>query len=319
MRRAVVLALLLAAGVAGALVLLSGGSSQDAVRDVAKSLGLVDDPPFRFELSGRLWQDRTLTSSDGIPDRARVTGDEPLAVLVSGVRGARVSDVELRVDGRRQRFVRAPCPAGRCPTSLRLAFTPRLGAASGDRRIQVLARDPHARGAGTDVGSHIGSARFSVYRGPRLPAVHEGEPVTATATPTERDESKLDRLRLQALRVISASGDQHVREVLRTGFRVRETGELTAGGRALGAVLLLDLTPARRGLAITLPAYFPASGGATYRRQMVRMRTAVLRDVLVDVDLERDRVVAVEPGPQSQTQVWAPSRISALARAVDED
>jgi hypothetical protein len=317
-RRAATLVLLLAAGVVGAVVLLSG-SGRDTAQDVAGSIGLVDDPPFRLELSGRLWQDRTLRDKDGAPDLAHVTSDEPLVVLVAGKGGARVSDVELRVDGQRQRDVRPPCPAGRCPTSLRLALIPRLGAASGDRRIQVVARDPHARRANTDAGSHTGSVSFTVHRGPSLPLVREGEPVTATAAPSARDESRVRRLRLRALREVSAARDPGVLEVLRLGFRVRETGELTAAGRPFGATLLLDLTPARRNLSLTLPAYFPLSNGATYRRQAVRMRAVVLRDVLVDVDLERDRVVALEPGPQSQTKVWAPSRRSSPAGAADED
>lgn len=319
MRRTVILVLLLAAGVAGGVVLLSGGSGRDTARDVAGSLGLVDDPPFKLDLSGKLWQDRTVRSGDGAPDLGYVTTDEPLVVLVTGDEGAGVSDVELRVDGRRQRYARSPCPAGRCPTSLRLAFTPHLGAASGDRQIQVLARDPQARGAGTDVGSHTSSVSFKVHRGRSLPLAHEGEPVTATAAPSERSEARLRRLRVQALRVVSAARDQGVLEVLRFGFRVRETGELTGAGGPLGATLLLDLTPARRNVSVTLPAYVPASNGATYRRQTVRMRAAVVRDVLVDVDLEGDRVVALVPGPQSQTQAWTPSRTSTPAGAADED
>jgi hypothetical protein len=318
-RRTVILILLLGAGVAGAVVLLSGGSGRDAASDVAGDLGLVDDPPFRLELSGKLWQDRTARSEDGAPDLAYVTSDEPLGVLVTGHQGARLADVELRVDGRRQRHVRPPCPAGRCPTSLRIAFTPRLGAASGDRRIQVLARDPHARGAGTDVGSHTSSVSFTVYRGRSLPLVRVGEPVTAKAASSERSESRLRHLRLQALRVVSASRDPGVLEVLRFGYLVRETGDLTAAGRPLGATLLLDLTPGRRNVNITLPAYVPASNGTTYRVQTVRMRTPLLRDVLVDVDLERDRVVALAPGPQSQTRAWAPSRRSTPAAAPDAD
>jgi hypothetical protein len=318
-RRTATLVLLLAAGIAAAVVAVVVLSGRDTARDVAGSLGLVDDPPFRLELSGRLWQDRTLRSEDGAPDLAHVTGNEPLAVLVSGKGGARVSNVELRVDGRRQRLIRAPCPAGRCPTSLRLAFEPRLGAATGDRRIQVVARDPHARRSGTHAGSHIGSASFTVHRGPRLPLVREGEPVTATAAPSKHDETRLRRLRLRALRVIAATRVGGVPAVLRSGFRVRETGELTLAGRRLGATLLLDLTPTRRNVSITLPAYFPASGGITYRLQNVRMRAAMLRDVLVDVDLERDRVVALEPGPRSQTKTWAPSRRSTPAGAADED
>jgi hypothetical protein len=108
-------------------------------------------------------------------------------------------------------------------------------------------------------------------------------------------------------------------EVLRFGFRLRETGELTASGRPLGALLLVDLTPDRRNVSITLPAHVPAANGTTYARQTVRMRAPVLRDLLVDVDLERNRVIAVAPGPQSQTQAWTPSRTSSPAGAADED
>src|SRR2546422_6737200 len=107
-----ILVFLLTAGVAAGVLFLLGGSGRETAQDVAGSLGLVDDPPFQMRLSGRLWDDRTLTSEDGAPDLAYVTSDERLGVLIAGDKGAHVADVELRVDGRRQRHVRPACPKG---------------------------------------------------------------------------------------------------------------------------------------------------------------------------------------------------------------
>lgn len=91
-------------------------------------------------------------------------------------------------------------------------------------------------------------------------------------------------------------------------------------GRPLGASLLLELSAARRSVRATVPAYVPAANRPSgYRAQTVRLQATVLRDLLVDVDLHRNRVIALEPGPRSQTKVWAPSFAPAPAGAVDED
>jgi hypothetical protein len=103
-------------------------------------------------------------------------------------------------------------------------------------------------------------------------------------------------------------------------LHVKEAGELDANGRPLGASLLLELTRARRNVAATLPAYIPAANRSSgYRTQTVGLRATVLRDLLVDIDLRQNRVIAVEPGPRSQTKAWIPSDAPAPAGAGDED
>jgi hypothetical protein len=51
----------------------------------------------------------------------------------------------------------------------------------------------------------------------------------------------------------------------------------------------------------------------------VRFTAVALRDLLVDVDLRGGRVIAVEPGPASQTSQWAPERSGTPSGAADED
>jgi len=53
--------------------------------------------------------------------------------------------------------------------------------------------------------------------------------------------------------------------------------------------------------------------------QSVEVVAPVLRDVLVDVDLRRHRVIAIEPGPESQTTVWKPGKAATPSGAEDED
>jgi hypothetical protein len=69
--------------------------------------------------------------------------------------------------------------------------------------------------------------------------------------------------------------------------RLVQLGRLQNGGATIGATVLLALPVARRDVRATVP------GG--------RFSARVLRDVLVDVDLRRDAIVDVEPGPASQT------------------
>jgi hypothetical protein len=71
-----------------------------------------------------------------------------------------------------------------------------------------------------------------------------------------------------------------------------------------------------------VPDYVPADGGSgqpPYTLQRVRMHVAALRDALIDIDLDRGRVIAFEPGPRSRSLVWSPSRAPAPAGAGDED
>jgi hypothetical protein len=321
-RTAVLVLLLICGGVVAALLLLSGGSGRDSARDLAGSLGLVDDPPFEIRLSGPLWQDRTLKSEDGAPDLGYVTNEEALTAVIAGGSDVGVAQVELRVDGRRQRLVRPACSEARCPTRLRLTFKPRLATElGGPRRVQVIVRDPKARGEAADVGSHVSEAALTVNVGRRLPLAREGEPVTVTVSRSNESRARLRRLRVKALRVLSAERRRGVLGELlgRARLGVSDVGVLTANGQPVGATLLLELAPHRRHVTATVPAYVPALRGSEYRPQTVRVSATVLRDLLVDVDLGRRKVIAIEPGPRSSTKAWAPSRAAAPAGAADED
>ena len=88
--------------------------------------------------------------------------------------------------------------------------------------------------------------------------------------------------------------------------RVVRLGTLQDHGRTIGVTALLALPVARRDVRATVPGSPP-----------VRFVAPVLRDVLVDVDLRYDRIVAVQPGPGSRTSVWtAPAPASASSAVV---
>ncbi|MDX6714555.1 MAG: hypothetical protein QOH30_1113 [Baekduia sp.] len=79
-------------------------------------------------------------------------------------------------------------------------------------------------------------------------------------------------------------------------LRVVQLGDLQDHGRTIGVTALLTLPVARHGVHATVPGAPP-----------VRFVAPVLRDVLVDVDLQRHAIVAVQPGPASRTSTWAPA------------
>jgi hypothetical protein len=321
-RRFHIFLVLLTAGavVVVALMLLPGG---DTERDVTKFLDLRNDPPFAIHLSGPLWRDRTLRSEDGAPEVGYVTGDERLDVLVAGTGHERVAEVELRVDGRLQRRVRPPCPGKVCPTQLAVVLRPRLtDTVSADRRVQVMVSDQKALNGGADVDPHVSTAKFAVHVGTRLPLVRQGEPVTASAIPPGGSVARDRRLQARGLRVLLKLRRRGSLDALLGPARlhVEEAGELKVNGRPLGASLLVELIGARSNVRATVPAYAPAANGSSgYRPQIVRLQAKVLRDLLIDIDLHRNRVIALEPGPQSQTKVWTPSLAPTPAGAADED
>src|SRR6476659_5077338 len=86
--------------------------------------------------------------------------------------------------------------------------------------------------------------------------------------------------------------------------RVVQLGDLQDRGRTVGVTALLALPVARHDVQATVPAVAPAPP-AGLRTTTVRFRAPVLRDVLVDVDLRRGAIVAVQPGPASRTSAWA--------------
>jgi hypothetical protein len=137
--------------------------------------------------------------------------------------------------------------------------------------------------------------------------------------PPAQGNTTLER---SGLRVLAAErrSPELVKALGHTRLSVVQVGDLEAHGRRLGATMLLALAAPRRHVRATVPAYIPADDpNAPYTRQRVRMHVAVLRDLLVDIDLRSRRIIALEPGPRSQTLSWSPSQAPAPAGATDED
>lgn len=83
---------------------------------------------------------------------------------------------------------------------------------------------------------------------------------------------------------------------------VIQLGRLNLGARRYGTTVLLGLPAARRRVRARVPAYLPdARGAAGFRLRRVTLSAPLLRDLLVDVDSARRRVMAVQPGPRSRT------------------
>jgi hypothetical protein len=168
----------------------------------------------------------------------------------------------------------------------------------------------------------VGSSRNDVRTAMRVPPVAEGELVRRlTSRPSvPPGDAQLKRSALRVLASERRSGGIG-RALGAAHAKVVQVGELNAGGRRLGATMLVDVDPVRRNVRATVPAYIPATGDSDspYTAQRVQMHVALLRDALIDVDLGRRRVIAFEPGPRSNALSWSPSRAPAPAGAGDED
>jgi hypothetical protein len=284
----------------------------DAVRDVAGPLGLTGRAgPFRIALGGPLWEDRTLRDVDGSRDLASLTRDEPLTIAVAGRRGARVGSIGLRVDGGPRRVLDA-CSAATCPATATVTTRPavrRLG--RGAHHLTIDVRDPAAGRRAT--------ARMEVTVGDPLPPVREGDAVPATAAPPPPTVYSADLGRRVRALVSREQRSGVLRAVLGAAPpRFAEIGELGMGGRGVGVTALLELPVPRRNVRATVPGYATAPGGG-YRLQSVAFTAVELRDLLVDLDLARGRVIAAEPGPASQTSRWDPDQVPTPTGAGDED
>jgi hypothetical protein len=309
-----------AVAAAAAIVLGSGG---DTARDIGARLGLLDDPPFAIRLSGPLWRDRILHDSEGAPDVALVTRNEPLVAAVVAPGRSQIAEVELRVDGRLQRRVKLDCPGGRCPDTLSVSFLPRLDPQAGGRRhVEVVARDRAGVKPGADTGAHVSVAGLTLRVVARLPAVIEAEPATLPvgAPPGAALAAPERRAALQLLARARRAGP--LRALLgAAALRVRAAGTLRNGTAVVGATLFLQLTVPRRNVSATVPGYVPGESRAgPYVPRAVDLGVAALRDLLVDVDLGRRRVISVEPGPASVTTSWSnidPSAHEGLGSDVD--
>ena len=307
------------AGAASVLVVVTAavlvwrlGGGGDVARDVGARLDLVDDGPFALRLGGALWDSRTLRDPDGAPDVAYVTGDEPLTVDVTGRRGRRAADVELRVDGRGAAR-RALCDAGACPRHARITVVAPVAERGGGRhRVTVIARGR--------TGRETARASFEITVVERLPKVREGEPVARRATRPTRPAIGGAERRLTRAVIDRERRSGVLRGVLgRTPYTVEAIGELHRGPQRVGTTILLSLARARTNVKSDVPGYRPDPGPAGYRLGVISLSAPVLRDLLIDVDLARRRVIAVEPGPGSRTSAWDSRDASSPTGSHDAD
>lgn len=282
-----------AAAVAAAILLTGRGG------ELTGELGLTADPPFFAELSGGLYDARTLTDEDGAADVAYLTGDRALAVRVRGADArSGIAQIAVRVDGRSQTTRRARCATAGCPAVLVGRFTPRIVAhGPGTHRVEVLAGGS-ARARAVSVGA------FQVRVGSRMPASVEVEPPRVRAGAV----LVLDRRRPAVDRVVRAAA--------RRGALARIVGasRLTLRERGAGAgivTVLADVRPARRDVTAVLPQ--PGDDGPA------RMRARILSDLLLDIDLRRNAVVAIQPGPASSVSAWTQLSPRGTAQAETED
>jgi hypothetical protein len=99
--------------------------------------------------------------------------------------------------------------------------------------------------------------------------------------------------------------------------RVVQMGALQSGGRTVGTTALLALPVARHNVRAVVPVDARSTAGLSVRH--ARFSSAVVRDLLVDVDLGRGAVVGVEPGPASAVPSWSggspPSTAATVAPA----
>jgi hypothetical protein len=165
----------------------------------------------------------------------------------------------------------------------------------------------------------LGGPECEGGRCPSTPRLTEIEPVAALPPPPAASDGdpRLESAALGVLRSERSAG--RLAEALgATSVEAVQVGRLEARGRQLGATMLVDLARPRQDLWATVPAYVPAEGGSgAYTTQSIRMHVAVLRDALIDVDLDRGRVIAFEPGPRSRCLSWSPLQAPASARSWD--
>jgi hypothetical protein len=287
-------------------------SGSDTARDIGARLDLVDTGPFELRLGGALWDSRALLDRDGAPDVAYGTGDEALTVDVTGRGSHRAAAVDLLIDGR-SAVKQALCDAGACPRHARFTVVaPLRERGAGPHRVTVIARG--------STGTDTARARFQVTVVERLPTVREGEPVARRATGAAPSAVAAAQ-RQRTLAVIDRERRSGVlRGVLgRTPYAVEAIGELHRGPRRVGTTVLLSLVRARTSVSAEVPGYRPVRGSVGYRPGVITLSAPVLRDLLVDVDVARGRVIAVEPGPGSRTDAWDTRDASSPTGSADAD
>jgi hypothetical protein len=283
---------ILAATAAAVVAWALGGAA--VARVITRPLGLTGDP-FRITLSGPLWSDRTLRDGDGTPDVAYLTRDERLTITATARDGARVGAISYRVDRGPIRHL-SVCSTPSCPRSTTITTQPALRhTGPGAHRVRVEVTGQRA--------GQTASASIDVTVADRLPPLREGEPAAWVAS-ARRSPAVVRRTRAIIRRDVRTGVLRGV--VGSAALRFVQIGELRASGRLIGGTALLALPVALRGVRATVPGYAAAAGG--YRSQPVHFTASRLSDLLVDVDLRRGKVIAVQPGPGSQTSEWAPQQ-----------
>jgi hypothetical protein len=201
---------------------------------------------------------------------------------------------------------------------------PRLHAlAAGEHQVELIARDPVAAARSDDPGSHVSVTGLEVRTVASFPTVIEGGDPVAKLPAGPGTPSGAGQLGQSALRILAAERRGGGVAAALGGSRIVpiQLGNLNVRGRRIGATMHVDLFPAPQNVSATVPAFIPGDPRARvpYALQTVRMRVAVLRDALIDIDVGRRRVIAIEPGPRSHALQWSPSKEPAPSGAADED
>lgn len=291
-----------------ALAVLAGlglwtGRGGDAVSDLAGRLDLVEPGPLELRLGGRLWNDRTTFDDEGAPDLAYVSGDEPLTVQVTTRQGHRPRSLRLTIDGRTRQH-RKLCAAFGCRRPARIVLRPPLrGLRPGRHRIVVS-----ARAAG---GKPTVTTRFDITIARRLPRLREAEALSRRGESpdpaiTFADASVRRQARIAIARARRRDG-LLARVAPAVTTRTVAVGRLTDHGRPTGETTLLRIARPRPVHGLLVPSGSRGAGS-------VRFSSPALRDLLVDTT--GGRVVAVEPGPDSQTSSWDGPKPPASAKGL---
>jgi hypothetical protein len=203
----------------------------------------------------------------------------------------------------------------------RRPMTTRVRRATVGVAVAMLVALPLA-GAGMLLGLGAGAALGLGRDGQLAPPYALAEPLWADALApagaTASTPVVVGRERARAALRIIRREQRHgvLRSILgRRSARIVQLGELQQRGRTVGVTVLLALSRTRQNVRATVPAAVaPAAGGERVRR--VPFVAPVLRDLLVDVDLPRGALVAVEPGPASRTSAWAAAPSAPVAAAL---
>jgi hypothetical protein len=301
----------------------------------------VDRSAPSVQLGGYLYDERNLrTDDDNDWDKGAISSDAALTVkAVDGSSTATrsgVASVEVLVDGDRvqsEHLYRVPgCSVAGCPQEAEVAFSiARSSVANGDHDISVVVRDQVADPEGRQPGPHIAVRSFRVrFRSEAsvpesqvgtLPP--DGSTMTAATTSESGDDVVYDGLEdslvsltdvAHAKALIDRLAQDSSSEVhaLLGGqpFTYDEFGALTQGvgpdgqPQPIGVVAWVSLSVPRQDVhsIVTELLEWPDTGVLVPYQADVG--AAELRDAMITVDVRENRLLAIEPGPTSDAEVF---------------